>query len=117
MFYTLMKEFVAWAEVEGDWFENVSEIVAASRRMSTALGEGGASKDVHFFLEMFVEGERSSKFNSDSDSSCTAGRGFHDTDIVLIEAKSGETGFLGSGVLLQNLSTWGKADESSTSFF
>ena len=95
---------------DDDWFESVTKFLPAS----TVLEEG--AKDADFFFETFLTGENSSKANSDSETSCMTGRGFCDTDIVLIEAKNGKSALLGSGVLLQNPSTWGRPDKSITSF-
>jgi len=106
-----LEDFSQFSEPgEDDWFKNVTKFHPAS----TTVAEYASG--VEFCLKTFLTRGRSSSVSSDSEGSCTAGRGFHDTDIVLIEAKYGKNAFLGSGVLLQNPSTWGKVDKSARRF-
>ena len=45
-------------------------------------------------------------------------RGFYNSDVVLMEAKHGGYAYLGSGMLLQDPSTWGPFEQNDgTSFF
>jgi len=100
--------------VEDDWFKDVSKFLPAS-----ASEEVEASENEDSYFETFLKGTSSSSSSniiSERDDSCKAARGFHNTDVVLIEAKQGNNAFLGSGVLLQNPSTWGNADKSGRRF-
>ena len=81
---------------------------------STSYEQGGLhAEDAVFFGEDLVKNEYSPKIINDSESTFRAERGFHDTDVVLTEAKTQQRHlFLGSGVLLQSPATWGSVDES-----
>jgi len=51
-----------------------------------------------------------------SDTSTSQNYGFYDTDVVVIEAKKKKKCKIGSGVLLQDPKTWGKADDRPRRF-
>jgi len=101
-------------DVEIDWFEGVTKILPAS----TSMKQGGLhAEDAVFFEDLVKKDEYSPKVGVDSESTFRAERGFHDTNVVLTEAKAQQKHlFLGSGVLLQNPSTWSSVDESPRRF-
>lgn len=94
------------------WFNDVSRFVAASN-----IFQEGAFEKRDEFLEKFLKGAQNAKAKLESDQTITAGRGFYDTDIVLTEAKDdNNSAITGSGVLLQDPSTWGEVNESAYRF-
>ena len=95
--------------MDDNWFDGVIEIIAAT----TSREQNGNQDENKFFKTMIQEDDRTSKVVSDTESTTFTGRGFYDTDIILTEAKnSSKQVILGSGVLLQDPSTWGRFDES-----
>lgn len=101
---SLALEFENNVDVDETWFDGVLEIIPAttSREQASSLKA----------LPVIEEDNKSLI----EESTTFVGRGFYDTDIILTEAKTSNQIMLGSGVLLQNPSTWGRIDESPRRF-
>merc|ERR1719354_1253972 len=109
------QEVDVWVIQEGmndAWFKDVSKFLPATNSEEAATSEV-SSDDSHF--ETFLKGI-GTKHNPDSDEVSKVQRGFHKTDVVMIEADLVDSMFFGSGVLMQNPSTWGQVDQSARRF-
>jgi len=102
--------------VSDSWFDGVKDILAASVQIQQ--GAGINENDFASLVRQEQEFDRSKPSVQDGVSQAVEyrgnnpQRGFYNSDVILMEAKHGGYAYLGSGMLLQDPSTWGPFEQN-----